>query len=240
MPRARNIKPGIMANDELAELPPETRLLFIYLWMLADREGRMEDRPKRIKGESFPYDVYDVDVMLDQLQKAGFLLRYEVDGQRLIEISGFKKHQHPHIKESDSHLPGPGHEPDKHGASTGQAPDKHQTSTSGARLIPDTGSLIPDTGLRGAPPPIPIKGGEYTVTNGTLQRYIDNYPHIDVPKELAKIAEWNRVNARRRKTKSGIPRHITSWLAKEEDRAKSKRGKRQSAVERAEAAEDRL
>ena len=29
MPRARNIKPGFFANEELAELPFETRLLFI-------------------------------------------------------------------------------------------------------------------------------------------------------------------------------------------------------------------
>ena len=48
MARSRNIKPSIMANEELAELEPLSRLLFIYLWMLADKAGRLEDRPKRI------------------------------------------------------------------------------------------------------------------------------------------------------------------------------------------------
>ena len=52
MARSRNIKPSIMANEELAELEPLSRLLFIYLWMLADKAGRLEDRPKRIKGGS--------------------------------------------------------------------------------------------------------------------------------------------------------------------------------------------
>jgi hypothetical protein len=42
MARIRMIKPGVMENEELAELSPLTRLLFIYLWMLADREGRLE------------------------------------------------------------------------------------------------------------------------------------------------------------------------------------------------------
>ena len=49
MARARNIKPGFFKNEFLAEMPCEVRLLFIGLWTLADREGRLEDRPKRIK-----------------------------------------------------------------------------------------------------------------------------------------------------------------------------------------------
>ena len=48
MARARNIKPGFFANENLAECDPLARLLFAGLWCLADREGRLEDRPKRI------------------------------------------------------------------------------------------------------------------------------------------------------------------------------------------------
>jgi len=33
------------------------RLLYPGLWMLADREGRLEDRPLRIKAEILPYDT---------------------------------------------------------------------------------------------------------------------------------------------------------------------------------------
>jgi len=42
--RSRNIKPGFFKNEIIAEMPTETRLLFIGLWLLADREGRLEDR----------------------------------------------------------------------------------------------------------------------------------------------------------------------------------------------------
>ena len=55
MARARNVKPGLMANERLAELPAIARLLFVYLWVLADREGRLEDRPKRIAAQALPY-----------------------------------------------------------------------------------------------------------------------------------------------------------------------------------------
>ena len=71
MARARNIKPGFFRNADLAELPIEARLLFIGLWTIADREGRMEDRPKQIKMELFPADSLDCDDLLDQLAIVG-------------------------------------------------------------------------------------------------------------------------------------------------------------------------
>jgi hypothetical protein len=153
MPRARNIKPAIMDNEELAELPMSARLLFIYLWMLADRDGRLEDRPKRIAAQALPYDRdVDVDQALDDLQAFGFIVRYSVDGLRCIQVINFEKHQHPHVKEKGSDLPPYVPEikqeyelqeqaPDKPCASTVQAPEKHHESPSDI-LIPD--SLIPD------------------------------------------------------------------------------------------------
>jgi hypothetical protein len=99
------LKPGFFANDELAELPMATRMLFAGLWTIADREGRLEDRPKRIKGELFRYDDLDIDAMLTALQDSGFIHRYETDGIKCIEIVNFLKHQRPHHNEVASELP---------------------------------------------------------------------------------------------------------------------------------------
>ena len=52
--RARNIKPGFFKNDTLAELDFAGRLLFIGLWGIADRAGRLEDRPKKSRRRYFP------------------------------------------------------------------------------------------------------------------------------------------------------------------------------------------
>ncbi len=90
MARSRNIKPAIMDNEQLSDLPPLTRLLFIYIWMLADRDGRLEDRPKRIGAQALPYDRdADINAMLEDLQKAGFIERYEADGVACIQIINF-------------------------------------------------------------------------------------------------------------------------------------------------------
>lgn len=116
MPRARNIKPSFFTNEDLVELPLGTRLLFIGLWTLCDREGRFKDKPKTIKLNLFPADNINIDKALDQLQEKKFILRYVVDGERYILVYNFTKHQTPHVKESASTIPAPV----EHGASTGQ------------------------------------------------------------------------------------------------------------------------
>lgn len=105
MSRARNIKPGFYKNEDLAECSVWARLLFPGLWMLADREGRLEDRPKRIKGEIFPFDSVEVEPLLAELVQWGFLVRYQVTGKRYIQVVNFASHQSPHGTEKDSAIP---------------------------------------------------------------------------------------------------------------------------------------
>lgn len=140
MARARNLKPGFFRNADLAELPVETRLLFAGLWLIADRAGRLEDRPKQIKMEIYPADSFEVDSMLDQLAASGFILRYEVDGKRYIQVVSFAKHQNPHRDEKASSIPAP----QEHSASTVQAQCESECDTVAIGLIPDSLNLIPD------------------------------------------------------------------------------------------------
>lgn len=102
MARARNIKPGFFANEDLAECSPWARLCFAGLWTLADREGRLEDRPKRIKGELFRFDSIEVEPLLQELARFKFIVRYEIDGDRYIAIPEFTTHQTPHYSEKAS------------------------------------------------------------------------------------------------------------------------------------------
>lgn len=139
MARSRNIKPGFFTNDVLGELPPLARLLFAGLWTLCDREGRTEDRPKRIKAEILGYDDCSCDELLESLHKAGFILRYESDGVRVIQVLNWNKHQNPHQKESASTI----NAPCLSGASPVQEQDKQQPPTVRAGLIPSL--LIPDS-----------------------------------------------------------------------------------------------
>lgn len=111
MARARNIKPGFFKNDTLVEMSFETRLLFIGLWCIADREGRFEARNKKIKMELFPCDDVDVSKCIADLEAGGFLVQYAVNGKSYAQILNFTKHQTPHHKEVASEIPAPpGHD----------------------------------------------------------------------------------------------------------------------------------
>ena len=150
MARARNIKPGFFKNEDLAECSPWARLCFAGLWTLADREGRLEDRPKRIKGELFAFDSVETDPLLVELERHGFIMRYEVENRGFIQIIAFHKHQNPHHKEPSSEIPSPQSlvktetspgllvdESSKHGGKTVLNPDS-------LLLIPESGFLIPE------------------------------------------------------------------------------------------------
>ena len=118
MARARNIKPGFFENEVLAEMPIAARLLFIGLWTLADRAGRLEDRPGRIRLKLMPLDDVDVDALLQRLHDDEMILRYTgADGLQYIQVLNFEKHQSPHCKEKASTIPAP----DMPGANTRQA-----------------------------------------------------------------------------------------------------------------------
>lgn len=171
MARARNIKPGFFKNEDLAECSPWARLCFAGLWTLADREGRLEDRPKRIKGELFAFDSIEVEPLLAELVRFRFIARYAVDGLGVIQVLEFLKHQNPHHKEPESVLPSmespgllvdgrapkPEALPPLHDTKT---PDKPETLGSTNALpstqnraespirSPDPGFLNPDSGFR--------------------------------------------------------------------------------------------
>ena len=140
MARTRNLKPSFFKNEILAELGCEVMMLFAGLWTIADREGRLEDRPKRIKAEIFPYSDIDVNLGLQLLASNGFIVRYVVDNMPYIAIPTWNKHQTPHIKEQASIIPAP----DMHGASTGQEQVLHMTRIP-LTLNPSTLTLNPST-----------------------------------------------------------------------------------------------
>ena len=149
--RARNIKPGFFDNEDLADLGPYAQLLFEGLWCLADREGKLEDRPKRIKAKVFPYyePKPSVDNLLDSLSKGRdpFIIRYEVDGYKYIKIINFLEHQSPHHTEKASRFPDPPatltvNSPLNNGETSGDSRNQNGGNPPDS-LIPD--SLIPDS-----------------------------------------------------------------------------------------------
>ena len=158
MARARNIKPGFFKNEILGVADPLYSLLFEGLWVLADRSGRLEDRPLRIKGEVFPYrDGLNVDAMLNWLESNGFIRRYTAQGKKCILVLEFVKHQNPHKNETESELPAPSDEctqPEEIGTVTEIIGSTRADSLSSDSLIPDTPILNSVPNGTGGKPPI--------------------------------------------------------------------------------------
>lgn len=141
MARIRYIKPDFWKDEDIAELPYQVRLFYIGLWNFADKAGRLEDRPKWLKVEIFPYEKADIEKMLKLLikpksnSKRPFIQRYESNGKRYIQIVAWPEHQKPHHQEQESKiLPAPpltimetlmGTE----SVLDEPAPNKHRTST---------------------------------------------------------------------------------------------------------------
>jgi len=204
MPRSRNIKPGFFINEDLVELPFATRLLFAGLWTVADREGRLDDRPKKIKMAVFPADDVDVNEGLDQLASNDLIIRYVVDGERYIQITNFTRHQNPHQNEKPSEIP--------------PASDCSRATPVPVVLIPDSlnsDSLIPESRVAAA------KNGDHQPKKSAkkkaqtdeefLAELQANYPYLDVAHVNRKMVSWCGVNG-----KQPTRRRLVNWLNRED------------------------
>lgn len=121
--RIRTIKPEFFRHEQLALLSHKTRLLFIGLWCIADKEGRLEDRPQRIRIEIFPYETESIEGELQELCSSGFIARYSAQGADFIEVTAFSKHQRITGKEAKyvSKIP-----PRCDTGSSGETPEQQQ------------------------------------------------------------------------------------------------------------------
>lgn len=241
MARARNIKPGIRTNDELAELNPLTRLTFIYLWMSADFNGNMLYKPKRLKAENLPYDDVDIEAIISELERSGFVKIYDENGSRYLSIKNFKKHQNPHKNEvmRGTDIPTPEEvakpvyvegkskatqsftgDHDKDGNDTEQGRDEN-----GSRR-PDSGFLIPDSGYQSESSSsaddsleeleaLPLQDGtEYIAKDDFVAEMARLYPQANLAKEFKGMRAWLIANPAKKKTRRGMTKFINGWLSK--------------------------
>jgi hypothetical protein len=161
MARSRILNPAFFTNEDLARLPAAARLLFAGLWTIADRAGRLEDRPARIRAQLFAFEPdVDVDALLTQLANAHFIRRYGDIVGRYICVPKFLDHQKIHPREAASKLP----EPPKLRGKT-KSREKVRLGYAKVRLRPaiDTPrfpvSTSTSTSYEDQTPPLPPPGG---------------------------------------------------------------------------------
>lgn len=233
--RIRTIKPAFFTNDEVAQCHPLTRILFIGLWTQADKEGRLEERPVRIKAELMPIDDCDIVKMLAELEAQSLIIRYAIGKRNYIQIANFKKHQRPHPKEPPSEIPEPCFAVKKNGRAVkknGSAVEKSSVLQEGkgregvsgkehdSCSEPTSPASEPD-----ASPEIPVlefptHGDKKTwpLTQTKLSEYTESFPAVDVLAECRKALQWCRDNPTKQKTFTGMAKFIGGWLGRAQDR----------------------
>lgn len=210
--RARNIKPGLCSNEILGAAEPIIQLLFACLPMIADRDGKIEDRPLRIKAAIFPYREVKIEPLLSWLEKNGFISRYECQGIKVIYICGFRKHQSPHHTEKVSELPDKPLICNPSGETTVNPPlqDGEYPPDS---LIPD--SLIPDSA--GALAPTVFTGQSFNADERRLSTWAKAYPAINIDREMMAAVAWLQANPKNKK--SNYDSFLTRWFSRAQDKA---------------------
>jgi hypothetical protein len=138
MPRTRSVWPEFFTKAELMILPAAQRLFYAGLPTQCDHAGRGDDKPLELRIRLLPFDQVDAEEIMLGLERAGLLVRYQVDGKRYFAINRDDwKRQHPHVdeKKKPPRPPPPG-----------VASDTRSTP-----LVPD-GKLMLDSGTSGARP----------------------------------------------------------------------------------------
>ena len=63
-----------------------------------------------------------------------------------------------------------------------------------------------------------VDKSEFPVEVAMIEEWKNLYPKVDIEQELRSIRGWNISHPRERKTKTGILKHINSWLTKEQNK----------------------
>lgn len=107
MARKRMLSPGFFSDERVCSVSPLARLMFQWMWCAADRAGRLEDRPMKLKFQALPNDACDGETLVAELARVGLVRRYTVGDRRLLLIPNLTKHQVFHVREPASKLPPP-------------------------------------------------------------------------------------------------------------------------------------
>lgn len=105
MARIRTIKPEFFDDPQIGALSTAAALFFIGLWTQADKAGRLEYDPKRLKLRLLGFRRESAEAMVKELTTGGFASLYTTNGHNYLQIKNFKKHQRPHPKETASVIP---------------------------------------------------------------------------------------------------------------------------------------
>lgn len=165
----------------------------------------------------------DIDAAIHGLAAKGCVSLYAVGGKPYFWFPTWGEHQR--IRDCKPKYPAP-EESDASpqvAASCGELPpESNPNPNPNPNTNPKNVCAEPET--VSAPPVIelPLNDGTmYPISQEQCQEWAGLYPAVDVIQQLRQMRGWLDANPTRRKTKGGIKRFVTNWLAKEQNKGGS-------------------
>lgn len=225
----RIIKESLCSSEKIASLSDFEFRLWVGLITQVDDAGRGDARPAIIKGRVFPFrerlSIKDIDAALQALAAKGCVSLYTVDGKPYFLFPGWVKHQRvrdckPKYPEPPGNLNLP-----QSAASCGELPQSaaliQYESESNPNPESNPKEYCAEPQAADAPPVIslPLNDGTFfDVSENDRAKWSQLYPSVDVMQQLRNMSGWCDANPAKRKTRGGIKRFITAWLAREQDK----------------------
>lgn len=223
----RIIKDTIRTSRKINALTDFQFRLWVYLITYVDDYGRGSADPEIIKGFVFPrrkkVNETDIKDALAALASMGCISLYDIDGESYFCFPSWGEHQR--IQTKRSKFPEPPILPESHLSAADD--DTLQKITVTHREKPPesesesekTLSSTPKAGAEPAAIKLPLNdNSDYDVPKSFADEMAQLYPAVDVMQQLAAMRGWLLGNPTKRKTRTGIKRFITAWLAREQDR----------------------
>lgn len=224
MARIRTIKPEFPQSESMGRVSREARLCYVLLWTLADDAGRLRGNSRMLASLLYPYDDdanKRIDKWLEELHKECCITRYEVGGNRYIQINEWLTHQKID-KPSPSKIPEPPED------SRGFAKHREDSAAEGKGRDQgeDQGEEKDSDEPQSVSPPVAsiplVDGTSYDITQAQIDEWLLTYPAVDVVQQVREMRQWSLANAPKRKTRKGVLNFVTTWLGREQDKGGSR------------------
>ena len=221
----RIIKESLCSSEKIASLSDFEFRLWVGLITQVDDAGRGDARPAIIKGRVFPFrerlSIKDIDAALQALAAKGCVSLYTVDGKPYFLFPGWVKHQR--VRDCKPKYPEPPENINlpQSAASCGELPQSAALIQSESESESNPKEYCAEPQAADAPPVIslPLNDGTFfNVSENDRTKWSQLYPNVDVLQQLRNMAGWCDANPTKRKTRGGIKRFITAWLAREQDK----------------------
>ncbi len=198
------LREGIITSERVCALSWQAEVLYRRLMSAVDDFGRYYGTPMMIRAACFPTQLDrvkdgEIEKWLQESVAVKLLRIYDVDGKPYVEMIDFRQQ----IRAKKSKFPDPVNGVD-------------HPSVIVAAKTKETIVLVDDSPVVER---LPLIGTEFfDVTENFINELEPLYPKVDVPATIREMKGWLIGNPTRRKTKAGIRRFITKWLARENEK----------------------